>query len=162
MEYSLFYILCGIIIVLALAIYATKLLLQLRKQTQLQEKALEATQEAHNQHDLKILNSIVIIVRAMKEEQCDYSEGCWRISVLLDSLQTVSELEQQFPAIFGLYNQIKHMPIMDARKKLAKQDRMKLDLERTKAEAKLTPSIVQELTSLHQYTLDKISAIKGC
>lgn len=153
---TFFLIITAVVIIVALSIYAAKLLLQLRKQTQSQQDALQAAQHAHNQHDTKVLNSVVIIVRAMKEDQCDYSEGCWRLSVLLDSLKTVDALEQQFPAIYELYNAIKHMPIMANRKKLTKQERMKLDLERTKVEAKLTPTIVQELVSLHQYALDKL------
>ena len=48
---------------------------------------------------------------------------------------------------------------MAERKKLAKKERMKLDLERTKVEAKLMASIVQELTSLHQYSLDRLTII---
>jgi len=156
---SLLLITFAVAIIAALSVYAAKLLFQLRKQTQTQQATKEATELAHNQHDTKVLNSVVIIVRAMKEDQCDYSEGCWRLSVLLDSLKTVNGLEQQFPAIFELYNAIKHMPIMEKRKKLAKQERMKLDLERTKVEAKLTPTIVQELASLHQYALDKLVII---
>ncbi|XQW84989.1 DUF2489 domain-containing protein [Thalassotalea piscium] len=151
------FIIGAVVIVVLLSVYAAKLLLQLRQQKLAQEKALQASQKAHNEHDTKILNSVVIIVRAMKEDQCDYSEGCWRLSVLLDSLKTTEGLEQQFPSIYGLYNGIKHMPIMEARKELAKQERMKLDLERTKLEAKLTAPIVKELSTLHQYALDKIS-----
>lgn len=158
-NYGVLLIVCAVVIIAALSFYAGKLLFQLRKQTQLQQEMVFAQEKAHNEHDTKVLNSVVIIVRAMKEDQCDYSEGCWRLSVLLDSLKTVDALEQQFPAIFELYNTIKHMPIMAERKKLAKQERMKLDLERTKAEAKLTPTIVKELVSLHQYSLDKLSII---
>ncbi|GHE88386.1 DUF2489 domain-containing protein [Thalassotalea profundi] len=158
-NYSVILIVCAVVIIAALSFYAGKLLFQLRRQTQLQDEILRANKKAHNEHDTKVLNSVVIIVRAMKEDQCDYSEGCWRLSVLLDSLKTAEGLEQEFPAIFELYHAIKHMPIMQERKKLAKQERMKLDLERTKAEARLTPTIVKELTSLHQYALDKIVII---
>ncbi|MGB1198033.1 MAG: DUF2489 domain-containing protein [Thalassotalea sp.] len=158
-SYMVLLTLVGVVIIAALSFYAGKLLNQLKRQTQLQQKALIEAKKAHNQHDKKVLESVVIIVRAMKEEQCDYSEGCWRLSVLLDSLKTINELEQQFPAIYELYHTIKHMPIMEARKKLAKKERQKLDLERAEIETKLTPNIVQELVSLHQYSLDKLSII---
>ena len=46
-----------------------------------------AQQQAHKSHDVKALKSVIIITRAMQEEQCDFSEGCWRLSVLLDSLK---------------------------------------------------------------------------
>ena len=155
------FIVIGVIIIASLSFYAGKLLMQLRAQTQLQQQAQREAEQAHHQHDEKILNSVVIIVKAMKEEQCDYSEGCWRISVLLDSLKSLDELEREFPSIFELYHAIKHMPILEERKKLAKQERMKYDLERTKAEARLTPSIVKELDMLYQFALDKLSNLKS-
>lgn len=149
----------GIIFIVALASYAIKLLIQLKRQTEQQKQAQLEQQQAHHQHDQKVLNSVIIIVRAMKEEQCDISEGCWRLSVLLDSLKTSRELDQQFPAIFELYNAIKHMPILEERKKLPKQQRMKLDLERTKIEAQLQPSVNSSLHLLHNYAQERLSAI---
>ena len=78
----------AVIIVVALAFYALKLIKQLKLQTAQQKQAELERQQSLNKHDKKILDSIIIIVRAMKEEQCDISEGCWRLSVLLDSLKT--------------------------------------------------------------------------
>ncbi len=152
-------IVLAVVIVIALAWYALKLLTQLKKQNAQQQQAEIAHQEALYQHDKKVLDSVVIIVRAMKEEQCDISEGCWRLSVLLDSLKTSSELHLQFPAIFELYNAIKHMPIREERKKLEKRQRMKLDLERTKVEARLQPSVHENLQLLHNYATERISAL---
>ena len=149
----------GVIIIVALAIYATKLLKQVKTQTIAQQQAKEAQQHALHAHDKKVLDSVVIIVRAMKEEQCDFSEGCWRLSVLLDSLKTSKELEQQFPAIFELYNRIKTLSILDSRKALAKKERMKEDLQRMKAEAELHPKIVTDLDLLHQYARERISVL---
>ena len=76
--------LLGIVIIGVLAAVATKLLRQLKQQKLAQAQAQAAQQQAHQQHDKKIISSVIIIVRAMKEEQCDLAEGCWRLSVLLD------------------------------------------------------------------------------
>lgn len=151
------FLVIAVIIIAGLSFYAGQLLMQLRAQTKMQQQAMVQAERAHQQHDKKIFDSVVIIVKAMKEEQCDYSEGCWRISVLLDSLKSIDQLEREFPSIFELYHAIKHMPILEERKKLAKQERMKFDLERTKAEARLTPDIVKELDLLYQFALDKLS-----
>ena len=102
----------------------------------------------------------MIIVRAMKAEQCDFSEGCWRLSVLLDSLKTSEEIAQQFPAIFELYNRIKALSILDSRKELPKKERMEEDLQRIKAEAELHTEIEKDLVLLHQYALERISVLK--
>lgn len=147
--------LLGIVIIGVLAAVATKLLRQLNQQKASQAQAQEAQQQAHQQHDKKIISSVIIIVRAMKEEQCDIAEGCWRLSVLLDSLKLSQDLQLEFPAVFQLYEAIKHMPILEARKKLDKQARMKLDYDRIKLEASLAKDIKRDIELLHQYANER-------
>jgi len=149
----------GSLIVIALAFYAGKLLKQLQLQKQAQLQADVEHKKALQRHDKKVLDSVVIIVRAMKEEQCDISEGCWRLSILLDSLKISQNLSNEFPAIFELYNAIKHMPILENRKKLDKQERMKLDFQRIKIESELTPKIRTDIELLHQYSIERISVL---
>lgn len=150
---TLLLIVIALVIVISLAFYAGKLLKQLKQQTLRQEQAKAEQQVALQKHDKKVLDSVVIIVRAMKEDQCDISEGCWRLSVLLDSLKTVQALSKKFPSIFELYEEIKEMPIMEARKKLEKKERMKLDLQRLKAESRLVDAIKQEIEQLHTFAI---------
>lgn len=151
--------LLGMVIIGVLAAIATKLMRQLNQQSLAQEETKKAQQTALEKHDKKIISSVIIIVRAMKEEQCDFAEGCWRLSVLLDSLKLSQDLQLQFPAIFQLYNAIKHMPILEERKKLDKKARMKLDLERMKAEAALTDDIRRDLELLHQYANERFTML---
>jgi hypothetical protein len=148
-----------VVIIGVLAAIATKLLRQLKQQTLEQEQKKAAQQLALQQHDKKIISSVIIIVRAMKEEQCDIAEGCWRLSVLLDSLKLSQNLNVQFPAVFTFYEAIKHMPILAARKKLDKQSRMKLDLERMKLEAEMADEIRQDIELLHQYANERNSML---
>ncbi|MFT6208127.1 MAG: Na+-transporting methylmalonyl-CoA/oxaloacetate decarboxylase gamma subunit [Colwellia sp.] len=149
----------GVMIIAALVFYAVKLLSQLKAQTAKIKQAEQDKKIALAKHDSNILSSVVIIAHAMKEEQCDIAEGCWRLSVLLDSLKLSSGLSAEFPAVFELYDKIKHMPILDARKKLAKNERMKLDFERMKAESDLSAQIKIDVTSLHQYAQERMSAL---
>ena len=159
-NYWLIAITAGVIIIILLAKYAKKLLQQVKDNTE-QQKVVDAQRhQALKGHDKKVLDSVVIIVRAMKEEQCNFSEGCWRLSVLLDSLKTSPEIAQQFPAIFELYNRIKALSILDSRKELPKKERMEEDLQRIKAEAELHTEIEKDLVLLHQYALERISVLK--
>ena len=153
--------LMGIVIIGVLAAVATKLLRQLNQQKLAQVQAKAAQQLAHQQHDKKIISSIIIIVRAMKEEQCDIAEGCWRLSVLLDSLKLSQDLQLQFPAVFQLYSAIKHMPILEARKGLDKKARMKLDYERMKLEAELAEDIRRDIGLLHQYANERATVLSS-
>ena len=158
-DYWLIAIVFAVIIIASLAFYAGKLLKQLSAQKEAQAKTALANQKALAKHDLKIFDSVKIIVRAMKEEQCDFSEGCWRLSVLLDSLKLSSELSQKFPSIFELYNEIKHLSILKDRKQLEKKERMKEDLHRMTLEAKLHSKIVADLDLLQQYVTQRVSIL---
>jgi len=158
-QYWLIALVLAIIIIACLAFYAGKLLKQLSVQKQTQQQAELAHQQALAKHDEKVLASVKIIVRAMQEEQCDFSEGCWRLSVLLDSLKLSSELAKQFPAIFKLYNEIKHLSILDDRKKLDKKQRMKQDYQRMTLEAQLHSEIVSDLDLLQQYTTERMAIL---
>jgi hypothetical protein len=158
-DFWLYAIVLAVIIISALAFYAGGLLRQLAQQKKRQQQAELAQQNALAEHDHKVLSSVLLITRAMKEEQCDFSEGCWRLSVLLDSLKTTKELEQQFPAIFSLYNKIKHLTILKERKQLSKQERMKEDFQRMKIEAELHEKIVEDLDLLQQYTTERMSIL---
>lgn len=151
--------LIGVAIILVLSVIAIKLLAQLKQQKIQQAEAEQAQKLALQQHDHKVLSSVIIIVRAIKEEQCDLAEGCWRLSVLLDSLKLSEALEREFPSIYQLYNGIKHMPILEARKKLTKKERMKLDYERMKLEAELTDKIHQDIELLHQYANERSASL---
>lgn len=151
----------GVIIIAVLAFIAGKLLRQLRQQKLAQQQVAIAKEQALKKHDSKIIASVVIIVKAMQEEQCDLSEGCWRLSVLLDSLKLSRDMSAQFPAIFQLYQAIKHMPILEERKKLAKPQRMKLDFERMKLEAQLHQNIQKDLDLLQQYAIERASVLQS-
>ncbi len=158
-EYWLIALVLAVIIIASLAFYAGKLLKQLSAQKQARQQVELARQQALAKHDKNILASVKIIVRAMQEEQCDFSEGCWRLSVLLDSLKLSSELAQQFPSIFTLYNEIKHLSILDDRKKLDKKQRMKQDYQRMTLEAKLHSEIVSDLDLLQHYIIERVTIL---
>jgi len=158
-EYWFIALVLAVIIIACLAFYAGKLLKQLSAQKQAQQQAELAHRQALAKHDQNVLASVKIIVRAMQEEQCDFSEGCWRLSVLLDSLKLSSELAQQFPAIFKLYNEIKHLSILDNRKQLEKKQRMKEDYQRMTLEAKLHSEIVSDLDLLQQYVTERMTIL---
>lgn len=160
-DYWVYAIVLAVIIIAALGFYAASLLRQLAKQKVAQQEAELAHKKALAEHDHKVLESVLLITRAMKEEQCEFDEGCWRLSVLLDSLKTSAELDQQFPAIFKLYNEIKHLAILDARKKLSKQQRMKEDFQRMTLVADMHQEIVSDLDLLQQYTTERMSILKS-
>ncbi len=158
-DFWLYMLVFGIVIVIALAFYAGMLLQRLNKQKIQQKQALLAKQQSLDSHDKKVFDSVLLITRAMQQEQCDFDEGCWRLSVLLSSLKTVNELAVKFPAVFGLYDEIKDLAILDARKILTKQERMREDYKRMTALTNMHDAVAAELEALHKYTVEQLTRL---
>ncbi|KAE9539117.1 DUF2489 domain-containing protein [Ursidibacter maritimus] len=133
-----FLIILAVLILISMAGYAISLLMKLNRQ----QKQLK---QAKNARYINILESIDVIARAMLVEQCDFSEGVLRIKPLLDVL---GKKLSQFPAMWELYQVVESMPILEERKTLKRNERMKLDLEREAKEAELAEQIKTELQQL--------------
>ncbi|WP_371375245.1 DUF2489 domain-containing protein [Thalassotalea aquiviva] len=154
MVYGVYWLIAGVIVLL-LALYAGRLLWQLRQQTIAEKAQKQKLQAKQLQRDIDVLNSVILIAKAMNQQQCDISEGCWRLSVLIESMESHADrFIEKFPAIFNLYNDIKHMPILDKRKALSKKERLKLDLERMGIEEKLEPEVNRNVEGLEPYAIE--------
>ena len=133
-----FLIILAVLVLISMTVYAISLFMKLNHQ----QKQLK---QAKNARYLNILDSIDVIARAMLVEQCGFSEGVLRLKPLLDVL---GKKLSQFPAMWELYQVVESMPILEERKTLKRNERMKLDLEREAKEAELTEQIKTELQQL--------------
>ena len=117
--------LVGGLIIVGMAVYAGKLLAQLKVQNQQQQRAV-------NQRNLRILESINTIAMAMREDQCNLSEGAIRLTNLLNALQFAQpqNFAADYPGLYGLYDKVKDMPTHDARKQYKRNEIMRMDLQR--------------------------------
>jgi len=144
-----FWLMIGAILVIAfLAYYAGRLVFQVRQQAIHQAQAEQLAYKALREHDAKIFTSVELICKAMLAKQCELSEGCWRISVLLESLKVSGSFRADYPSLFQLYDNIKHLAILEQRKQLSKQQRMQQDLQRLRYEEQLAQNITEELSLL--------------
>lgn len=135
--------LVGGLIIVGLAVYAGKLLAQLKVQNQQQQRAVQ-------QRNLRILESINTIAMAMREEQCNLSEGAIRLTNLLNALQFTQpqDFAADYPGLYGLYDKVKDMPTHDARKQYKRNEIMRMDLQRAGFEQELEAQIKIEVTRL--------------
>ncbi|MBY5993385.1 DUF2489 domain-containing protein [Ferrimonas balearica] len=133
----------GALIVVALAAYAASLLWQLR-----QVKQRQAAAVAQRRSDL--LEQIQLVAKACQQQQCEPSEGALRLVNLLRALPDADQeqLRQRYPVLHELYDNIAHHPILEARKALKRNERMKLDMERAHWESRLGPKMGDELAAL--------------
>lgn len=139
-------IVAGSLIILGLGFYAGKLLFQLKQQTA-RQKAARDTRIAN------ITESIIVISKAMQQQQCDLSEGAIRICKLLNALLLVTppDFRAKFPHIFALYVEISGFAILEDRKKLSLKERKKQDVAREQIESEYETQVVQELDDISNW-----------
>ncbi|GAB2927133.1 DUF2489 domain-containing protein [Rheinheimera gaetbuli] len=138
------------LIVAALAFYAGMLLWQLQQQTkqrQLQQQTILQQKEEKRRY---LTESIVLICRAMLEQQCELSEGALRVWVLLDHLAPEREPDPviTYPGLHQMYQVVKDMPTHEARKRQSKQQTFNQDKLRLAAEQDLKDFILLDAKAL--------------
>lgn len=144
----------GAIIIAGLSFYAGKLIWQVKAQNALIEKKraehLAEQKRKRQERNAKLADSINLIAKAMREKQCEYSEGCLRIWVLISQYGFEKEvnLEETYPGIYQMYEVVKEMPTHDARKKYSKKEIFKMDTERWRAEERLEKDILKDCEQL--------------
>nr|WP_319555469.1 DUF2489 domain-containing protein [uncultured Vibrio sp.] len=137
----------GAVIIIALASYAGYLLLQLKKQKELQ---LKHQKLAIDKRNANIFENVHTLCQAGIQGQCDLSEISIRVYCIMDYVQGEDRIDfdKTYPAISELYHIVKDMARGEDRQQLAKKERMQQNLARQKAESRLTESIVKELELL--------------
>ncbi|WP_375752132.1 DUF2489 domain-containing protein [Vibrio sp. HN007] len=137
----------GAIVILALASYALMLLLKVRKQSKLRQEFIDISVAKRNAN---IFDSVNTLCLAGIQGQCDLAEVSIRVYHILDYVQGEHrvDVEKEYPALFELFSVVKDFARGEDRQKLEKRERMKQDLERHKAESRLTGAIIEELKQL--------------
>ncbi|WP_116474682.1 DUF2489 domain-containing protein [Zobellella maritima] len=135
--------LMGGVIIVGLAGYAGVLLARLKQQQQRREQAIA-------RRNARILDSIRVIAAAVRDEQCNPSEGAIRLTNLLDTLQfrQPRDFTSEYPGLYGLYDKVKHMPTHEARKQYKRNEIMRMDLDRAGFEHELEGQIKTEVALL--------------
>lgn len=140
-------IILAVSIVMGLAFYAGRLLWLLKQQNIQQQQA--AAKAAQQQQDKKqyLQESIVLISRAMLEQQCEFSEGALRLWVLLDHWPQADKPDAttSYPGIYQMYSVVKDMPTHQARKEQDKKLTRQQDKLRLTAEKDLKAQIEDDL-----------------
>lgn len=138
----------GAVVIVAMSIYAGKLLYLLKAQ---KKRHLNARQKRIDSMTV----SIQTISFAMHQQQCDLSEGAIRICRLLESLplDPLPDYKKQYPALHGLFDKVKHYPTHDDRNALSKVQRRGQDNEREQFESELASAILSETEQLKAFSI---------
>lgn len=129
----------GALIIIGLAFYAGKLLwlVQQQKRQQEQDEQKRLAQQQEKKRYLR--ESIVLISRAMLEQQCELSEGSLRLWVLMDHWVEADKPDAvtTYPGLYQMYKVVKDMPTHQARKEQDKKLTRQQDKTRLQAEKEL-------------------------
>lgn len=97
------------------------------------------------------VDSIRVIANAMDEGQCEFSEGCIRLKMLIDQLDPQLLEREEFAIIGVIYAETEHMPIKEDWKNLDKKVKTKLTNERITLEGKHHDAIAAAVKALRQH-----------
>jgi len=136
----------GALVILVLAIYAALLW---RRVFQIQRKRKQDIET----RNARLFESIRDISIAMQQGQCPLSEGCIRLTVLLDHLVLPDhpDFPERYPAIHEMHERIKHMPTHDARKSYPREVIEQMDEEREGYEVEMETDIQADVDHLLQW-----------
>ena len=136
----------ALVVILGLGVYAGKLLFLLKQQGIRQDKA-------KNSRISSITESVILIAKAMEQQQCDLSEGVIRIVNLLNALplNEPPDFKAIYPQTYALFVEISGFAVLEARQKLSKQERRKQDQVREQIESEYESKVLDELPQLRQY-----------
>lgn len=124
------------LIILILAGVAAYYLLEVRKLNQKREQQQREAQARLDKARKENINSVRILSRALKQNEVSYTEASIRINGLAQMLQ-LDEAKMEKLSVFGqLAQATSHIPILDAWKKLSKQEKRRLEKERLSIEEK--------------------------
>lgn len=139
MNWLVFFVIVGGVIIAVLscvAIYLVLKVYKLNKQRQLKLKEQQdANLQARKQQEERMNKSIQILAQSLGETDLSLTEASIRIAGLLDTLDVNDVVKQEFSAFYQLREKTRHIPYLDAWKNLTAAEQNKFDLERIQHEA---------------------------
>ena len=140
-----FLIILAVLILLSMVGYAVYLWAKVKNQQALEQELRKQAKEEQKARFERIFESVEVIAHAVRTEQCNPSEGVLRLKPLLDVL---GHKLLNYPAMWELYELVQDMAILEERKALKRNERMRQDLAREAKEAELFEQIQAECGQL--------------
>lgn len=144
---NIFYTVAAIIL-LILAGIAGYYLNKVRKLNQAQKEQAEKNKQALEDHRNALIKDIQFIANSMVQKQCEITEGCMRITYLINKVDDSEALRQSFPHVHNHTQATAHMPIKEDYKALTRKEQFKLDNERHTLESKSAENILREVKKI--------------
>ena len=127
--------------------------------TREQQQTRQEQSNVRVQRHLRTLNSLLVLARALLDDQVELSEASLRIKMLLDSLPS-DWLDRQGLEIFEqLYIALQGHPTHASRAALLPAERMKLDMQRWELEVRSRDTALTAASMLQQRCQLKLASL---
>lgn len=132
-----------VVVIAGLSFVAGRLWRQISDQKKILVKESNEQMAKEKERREFVEESLRIITKSMLEGQCDLSEGCIRIRMLIERSDNIDAKHDDFKTFFEMYEEIKHFKTHEARNELSKQERFNEDKERLKIEDRYRDSLLE-------------------
>lgn len=149
----------AILILATLSAIAIYYLLKLKRVNTEQKELSIQNQQAWLDHQIELSKDLKFIANAMIQGQCEITEGCLRLKVLMDRLDETLQEQAHFQAIVAHFNATSSMPTHKAYASLSRKEQFALDNQRYQLEHQNKAAILQEAKTLLKYDFQRKSII---
>ena len=139
------------IILLALSCVAAYYWIKLKRVQNQQKAQIAQNQKAWLDRQQELAADIRFIANSMLQEQCEITEGCMRLKVLMDHLDQDLAQKTEFQTLQFYYQQTQNMPHHEAYKALNRKEQFSQDKKRFALEDKYREQILIEAKHIAQY-----------
>lgn len=140
----------AIALLIPLAGYALHLHLEAKRQVSLAKETHE--RERHQARE-NILENLLLLARALEDQQVNLTEACLRIRVFLDLLDEGIHVHSESFLVFDLvYQKAKHLATHQVRADLSPQARQAEDAEREALEKEFQAPVQKAATQLRLFS----------
>ncbi|WP_396586177.1 DUF2489 domain-containing protein [Bermanella sp. R86510] len=147
-------LIAGAAIITVLIAIAAYYLIKLSKARKEQAQAIAKNKAAWQAHRDDVAADIRFIASSMVQGQCEITEGCLRLGVLMDRLDESLQHKPEFATIRMHFAKTIHMPTHDAYKALTPKQQFKLDQERFTLEEENKEQVLKEAKVLAEHKFE--------
>lgn len=149
-----FLMVCAVVVLVALSGTALYYTAKVKEQEKNNKAVQEKQQQAWRAKREELANDVRFIANAVVQEQCEITEGCLRMKVLMDKLDEELQHKPEFQGIQMFYKLTQDMPTHQAYKDLKRKEQFKLDQARYKLEDEHRALIMKEAKTLAHYQFE--------
>ena len=150
-------IVVGLVAIVGLSIYIFKQyrgIERLKKEQELQRQAFERKTREHREY---LIMSIQVICRALPEdENLKLPEACIRLYMLMDQLAPNLHQDPEFVVIQEVYEQVKHIPMLEAWQKLDSKQKNDYQREMNRIEKKYKAEVESAAARLAEFHFENL------